>query len=285
MSPLESNLFKVFFGLYLASAFCYVLHAAFRTGWAARTASWLAFLGLLAHTGALLARSLWAGRVPYVTFYEFLIAFAWAMVAVYLVMQTRFSREDGDARLLGALVMPVALALVGYAAMRLPPHMQSPEKLMPVLKSYWLIFHIFTGVLGYAGAGVAFAAACAYLIKRALQGGKIALIERLPSLESLGDIEYRSVAFLFPFLTLMNITGAVWAYVAWGRYWGWDPKETWALITWLVYVFYMHARMRPAWQGKRASYVAIVGFVTVLFTFAGVSFLSVFSQSVHSYAQ
>ena len=107
---------------------------------------------------------------------------------------------------------------------------------------------------------------------------------RLPSEGALDRSVYRAVRFAFPFLTLVNVTGAVWAYNAWGRYWGWDPKETWSLITWMIYVFYLHARLRANWRPPQTNAVVVVGIVAILFTFLGVNQLAQFSSSLHSYA-
>ena len=107
---------------------------------------------------------------------------------------------------------------------------------------------------------------------------------RLPSSGVLDQATYRTVRFAFPFLTLLNITGAVWAYYAWGRYWGWDPKETWSLIMLLVYVFYLHARLQAEWRPARLNAVVLIGLATILFTFLGVNQLAAFSESLHSYA-
>jgi cytochrome c-type biogenesis protein CcsB len=110
------------------------------------------------------------------------------------------------------------------------------------------------------------------------------LDERLPAETALDRSVYRAVRFAFPFLTLVNVTGAVWAFNAWGRYWGWDAKETWALITWLIYVFYLHARLRAGWRPQQTNAVVLVGIIAILFTFLGVSQLATFSDSLHSYA-
>jgi cytochrome c-type biogenesis protein CcsB len=109
------------------------------------------------------------------------------------------------------------------------------------------------------------------------------LCDRTPSEVVLDRAIYRAVRFAFPFLTLVNVTGAVWAYSAWGRYWGWDPKETWSLITWMIYTFYLHARLRAGWRPAQVNAVVMVGIIAILFTFLGVNQLAAFSESLHSY--
>jgi cytochrome c-type biogenesis protein CcsB len=279
VAELETTLVRLTFGLYLAAALIYVAYVAARRERVGQFATAVAWLGVAANTAALVARGMAAGRVPYVTMYEYLMAFAWAVAALYLIFEWRFSSARSDLRPAGSLAMLLALGLLGYGTT------QSPyvEPLMPVLKSNWLIFHVFTAIIGYGAAGVATALAILYLA-RSRWPGENSWLRRLPSPADLDQAVYRGIAFAFPFLALVNITGAIWAYDAWGRYWGWDPKETWSLITWLVYAFYLHARLRSGWRGAKVNVVAIVGFATVMFTFIGVSLLSTFSQSVHSYA-
>jgi len=278
---LEASLVKLCFGLYLGGAVVYVIYAASNARRAGQLATALGWLGLGANTAALIARGVAAGRVPYVTMYEYLMAFAWAVAAVYLVFEWRYTAARADIRPAGALALLLAVGLLGYGS-SLPSEFKQAETLLPVLKSNWLIFHVFTAIVGYGAAGVATALAVLYLA-RSRWPGEDSWLRRLPSPADLDQAVYRGIAFAFPFLALVNITGAIWGYDAWGRYWGWDPKETWSLITWLVYAFYLHARLRSGWRGTKVNIVAIVGFATVMFTFIGVSLLATFSQSAHSY--
>jgi len=278
---MEATFIKLTFGLYLAAALIYIAYAAARWERAGQLATVVAWLGVAANTAALVARGVAAGRVPYVTMYEYLMAFAWALAAIYLIFEWRFSSARSDLRPAGSLAMLLALGLLGYGS-SLSPELKQAETLMPVLKSNWLIFHVFTAIVGYGAAGVATALAVLYLA-RSRWPGEDSWLRRLPSPADLDQAVYRGIAFAFPFLALVNITGAIWAYDAWGRYWAWDPKETWSLITWLVYAFYLHARLRSGWRGTKVNIVAIVGFATVMFTFIGVSLLATFSQSAHSY--
>jgi len=279
---MEATFIKLTFGLYLAAALIYVVYAAARWERLGQLATAVAWLGVAANTAALVARGVAAGRVPYVSMYEYLMAFAWAVAAIYLIFEWRFSSARSDLRPAGSLAMLLALGLLGYGS-SLSPELKQAETLMPVLKSNWLIFHVFTAIVGYGAAGVATALAVLYLA-RSRWPGEDSWLRRLPSPADLDQAVYRGIAFAFPFLALVNITGAIWGYDAWGRYWGWDPKETWSLITWLVYAFYLHARLRSGWRGAKVNIVAIVGFATVMFTFVGVNQLATFSQSLHSYA-
>ena len=282
METTEGTLVRLAFGLYLGAAVVYVIYAASQARRVGQLASAVAWLGLGANTAALVARGILAGRVPYVSLYEYLLAFAWAVAAVYLVFEWRYAAARGDLRPAGSLALLIAVGLLGYGS-SLSPELKHAETLMPVLKSNWLIFHVFTAVVGYGAAAVATALAVLYLA-RSRWPGPGSWLRRLPAPADLDQATYRCIAFAFPFLALVNITGAVWAYDAWGRYWGWDPKETWSLITWFVYVFYLHARVRSGWRGARLAWVAIIGFAIVMFTFLGVNLLATFSESLHSYA-
>ena len=135
---------------------------------------------------------------------------------------------------------------------------------MPALQHpLMLTTHVLFAVLGYGAAAVASAAGILYLLKPLVSWAGI------PSLDRLDELGYRAVVFAFPLLTVMNIQGAIWANIAWGKYWSWDPKETAALMTWLIYGAYIHARVTKDWRGNRAAWLLILGFVAVLFTFFG----------------
>jgi len=280
---LEANLFNAAFALYLLAVVAYVAFATTRHRAAAALAGGIGSLGLLAHTASLVARSVAAGRVPYVSMYEYLLAFTWAIVVVFMVLRmiAGARREALDSA--GAIVFTLVAGLLGYGS-KLPTELKQIEALMPILKSNWLIFHILTAVIGYGAAGVAAALSFLYCMLNILPAGAEKARARLPSQGALDWASYRCVLFAFPFLALLNITGAIWAYDAWGRWWGWDPKETWSLITFMVYVFYLHARLRAGWRGGKVNAVVLVGFVAVMFTFIGVNRLAAFSQSLHSYA-
>ncbi len=280
---LEHTLTQAAIGLYLAALLLYVagfINGSERMQKVATAAAWI---GLLSQAVMLGLRWSRAGHVPLVSMYEYLNAFA-AMVALcYLVFERKQKGWGAGAQALGAIAMLLAVGLLGYG-LRLPATMKQAEPLMPVLRSYWLVFHVSMAVIGYGAAALASALACLFFLRTKWGGERTWLHSRLPSPVILDQAVYRSVRFAFPFLTLLNITGAVWAYYAWGRYWGWDPKETWSLITWLVYVFYLHARLRAEWQPPKLNAVVLVGLATILFTFLGVNQLAAFSESLHSYA-
>ncbi|MGA1826490.1 MAG: c-type cytochrome biogenesis protein CcsB, partial [bacterium] len=179
---------------------------------------------------------------------------------------------------LGSFTLPLASLGLIYASI-LP---MTIKPLNPALQSYWLPIHAAFAFLGYASFALAFCVAIMYLLlERILKSKKIGpFYYRLPSLDLLDYIQHKSIVIGFPCLTLAIITGSMWANKAWGAYWSWDPKETWSLITWFIYNAIIHGRVGLGWRGKRASYLAIIGFLFVLFTFFGVNLLL---SGLHSY--
>ena len=151
---------------------------------------------------------------------------------------------------------------------------------MPALQSRWLGFHVSMAIISYGSFGVAFAVAMVLVFGNRLKAG--GLTDRhLPDEDTLDLIIYRAVALGFLFLSLCIVTGAIWAQKAWGSYWSWDPKETWSLITWIIYAIFLHLRLNRGWRGRKAAVFAIVGFLCVIFTYVGVNTLL---AGLHSYA-
>src|SRR5574340_92519 len=279
----EGLLFQAAMVLYLAALLGYLLRLTTRATKAASVATLLGWLGVAAQTAIFVMRGTEARHVPLVTMYEYLSAFAWMVALAYLVFQWRAGKDADTVQAAGAPALLLAVALLGYAS-TLPAQMKQSEELMPVLKSDWLILHVSVAVIGYGAAGLASALSLLFFISHRLGPISPWVRERVPSPQALDQAVYRAVRFAFPFLTLVNVTGAVWAYSAWARYWGWDPKETWSLTTWLIYAFYLHARQRAGWRPPQTNGVVVVGIAAILFTFLGVNQLAAFSNSLHSYA-
>ena len=239
----------------------------------AMSLTWLA-TGLL--TVALVLRGIWAGRVPWGNMYEFSISSAWGVLVVFLALSTR-----RDLRWLGLFVVAPALLTLGLAVTVL---YTEAAQLVPALKSYWLVIHVSAAIICAGAFTVAASSAGLSLIQSHRErAGKTwhGPMASVPSAEKLQTFTSRLIAFSFPLWTFSVIAGAIWAENAWGRYWGWDPKETWALITWLVYAAYLHARSTAGWRGDKASWIAILGLVTFLINYFGVN---IFVNSLHSYA-
>jgi cytochrome c-type biogenesis protein CcsB len=231
-------------------------------------------IGFASHTLALLTRYVEAGYTPVTNLHESLSFYAWMIIGVLLIANLKYR-----IKVLGSFLTPIALILMLFA-FALPKEILP---LAPVLRSFWHPFHVLFAFLGNAIFALAFCCGVMYLIQEhQLKSKRIgAITKRLPPLKVLDDLNYQAMTFGFPLLTLGIITGAIWAEYAWGRYWNWDPKETWSLITWFFYAAMLHQRLTVGWRGRKAAIMAIVGFLSVLFTFLGVNLLL---PGLHTYS-
>lgn len=223
------------------------------------------------HTIGLIMRwaesyQLGVGHAPLSNFYESLIFYGWCVSLVLVIMKKRLSYP-----VITFLAGLIALLFLGYASIS-PSVDRNIQPLVPALQSNWLHIHVFTCFLAYAAFVISFVCGLLYLFT---WKGVI------PAREVLDDINYRSVIVGFPMLSAGIFTGAVWAHYAWGSYWSWDPKETWSLITWIVYALFLHARLVRGWKGRKIALLSIVGFLSVIFTYFGVNFIL---SGLHSYA-
>ena len=259
----EPTLFSAAFVLYVLATLVYFAGLFARRDRWARGGLALALAGLLAHTAALVLRTAASGHAPFTNMYESLSFLSWAVVVALAV----FGRNPRLPNL-GPYLMLIVVALVALASSPLMPKDATP--LVPALQSYWLWLHVSVTLLGEAFFAVAFVASLLYL-----GAGPEEKKERLDALA------YRAVAVGFPLFTLGGLVfGMVWAYRAWGRYWAWDPKEVWSLITWFVFALYLHTRIVMGWKGRRSAWIAIAGFLAALFTYFGVNYLL---AGLHSY--
>jgi len=252
-----------------------------RDSWG-RLATYTAFTGLLAQTIALIWRwkvsyDLGIGHAPLSNFYESLVFFSWTIVFLYLIMERQLKNRS-----LGVFILPVSFLLMAFASIS-PDISSRIDPLIPALQSNWLTSHVLTCFMGYAAFTVAFGLGIMYFLKIAAAGKKgkmiAGFIHLLPDVDVADELMYQSAALGFVFLTLGIMTGSVWAHYAWGSYWSWDPKETWSLITWLIYALMLHTRHVRGWRGKRMALLSIIGFACVLFTYLGVNYLA----GLHSY--
>jgi cytochrome c-type biogenesis protein CcsB len=242
----------------------------------------LTWLGTLLLGAAILFRGLSAGRVPMGNMYEFSLAAGFAVSLTYCLMS--ISR---DLRWLGLFIAIPVLLDLGLALTVL---YTDSAQLVPALNSYWLAIHVSAAVVCIGAFTIGAALSGLYLVAQSAEdrvlagkepGRSAAIAARIPSADRLDLMSYRIHAFMFPIWTFAVIAGAIWAEAAWGRYWGWDPKETWAFITWVIYAAYLHARATAGWRGKKAAYVAIAGYATILFNYFVVN---IFVQGLHSYS-
>lgn len=207
---------------------------------------------------SILIRSIAAERVPLSNMYEFSSTFLFLIGLIYLL----FERSYG-VRQLGAIVLPIAVGMTIYV-WSLPVELREINPLIPALQNRPLMtVHVSMAILAYATFAVSFAAAVLYLIAAKRN------VTWLPSTDLLDDVGYRAVTIGFPALALVLILGSVWAHRAWGSYWSWDPKETAALFTWLVYGVYLHTRSLRSWRGTRSAVILLFGFAAVVFTYYG----------------
>jgi len=271
---MDIHFFKFASLFYLLGTLFYSVYIILLKNSLSKLAAAIVTIGFASHSLALLTRYVEAGYTPVTNLHESLSFFAWMIIGILLIANLKYK-----IKVLGAFLTSIALILMLFA-FALPKEILP---LAPVLRSFWHPFHVTFAFLGNAIFTLAFCCGVIYLIQEhQLKSKKMgAIAKRLPSLKVLDDLNYRALTFGFPLLTLGIITGAVWAEYAWGRYWGWDPKETWSLITWFLYAAMLHQRLTVGWRGRKAAIMAIVGFMSVLFTFLGVNLLL---PGLHAYS-
>jgi len=276
----DTQILSIVTFIYLGGFLAYITHSLTGKPFIGLLGTVALVAGFLAHTAALLLRWKAAYAVgynhpPLTNFYESLIFFSWAIILIYILMEWRTRT-----RILGLFIVPVAFLALAFAS--LSPDMNTRiQPLIPALQSNWLTSHVLTCFMGYAAFTTAFGAGILFMIGDFGKGGAgtSGILPRIPAPEMLEELIYKSVLLGFILLTLGIFTGSVWAHYAWGSYWSWDPKETWSLITWLIYAILLHGRYVQGWRGRRLATTALVGFAAVLFTYLGVNYL----PGLHSY--
>jgi cytochrome c-type biogenesis protein CcsB len=263
----------------------------------------------------LCSRWIVAGYFPLSNLYESLLFLTWILLTIYLYLEFKTK-----SKLLGAVLLPITLLINGFANLTLSAEMQKSSPLVPALQSNWLMMHVSMMMLSYATLIIGSLFCILFLVLSKLQDVDLQLVEESPSLvfynldyyevklfskknessksanlsfdadvqemallrllKSLDNWSYRIIGLGFPFLTIGIIAGGVWANEAWGSYWSWDPKETWALITWLVFATYLHSRITKGWKGKKTAILGGVGFFVIWICYLGVNFLG---KGLHSY--
>lgn len=235
----------------------------------------LMILGFLILAVAVTSRGLSAHRVPWGNMYEFSISGAFALSTAYL-----FALRKWKASWLG---LPVSLGILLTLGTAITVLYRPSEQLVPALKSPWLALHVSAAIISGGVFLVANLVAATYLWMEAIEkkGPRPLWAEKIPSLDALDQLSYRLIAFVFPLWTFAIIAGAIWAESAWGKYWGWDPKETWAFITWVAYAAYLHARVTVGWRGKRAAWLCIFAGSTFLFNYI---YVNIWGTGLHTYS-
>jgi cytochrome c-type biogenesis protein CcsB len=235
----------------------------------------LTVIGFLLSVTGVVMRALAADRAPWGNMFEFTITAMVFVVGAYLILVWR-----AGLRWLG---LPVTLLAAVGNGLAVTVFYVAVAPLVPALHSVWFLIHIVAAAISGAAFNVGGVMSIFYLIKkRAEERGTVhGYLERLPDSRKIDLIAYRFLAFAFPLWTFTVVAGAIWAEYAWGRYWGWDPKETWALVTWVIYACYLHARSTAGWRGTRAAVIAIIGLASFWFNFVGINLLV---SGLHSYA-
>ncbi|SNR58595.1 c-type cytochrome biogenesis protein CcsB [Desulfurobacterium atlanticum] len=328
--------FNIGMVLFLAASVFYTIHVFSKSEKMGKIATYIALAGVIVQGIAFVLRGMEKAQLnmvddwlafykyaPFTNMYESLMLFGWTIVVIYLIFERKYRNK-----IFGMFVMP--LAVISEASTQILGFNPEAQPLVPALQSNWLLFHVVTSFIGYAGFAVSAGVAYAYFAKRddtnstdwivlflstifiaffitysayrtsvflfflisaVIAAGVVGFLywmnksgfaKKLPTVETLEDIMYQAAAVGFVFLTLGIILGAVWAKYAWGGYWSWDPKETWSLITWLVYSVYLHARYVKGLSGKPLAHFTIIGFLSVVFTYYGVNLIL---PGLHSYAQ
>ena len=252
----------------------------------------------------LCSRWIVAGYFPLSNLYESLLFLTWTLLTIYLYIEYKT-----NSKLIGAVLIPVALFINGFANLTLSADMQKSSPLVPALQSNWLMMHVSMMMLSYATLIMGSLLCILFLVISKNQeidlkagentdiplynvmvdyyenqvfspSNEISEVGRLKLLQSLDNWSYRIIGLGFPFLTIGIIAGGVWANEAWGSYWSWDPKETWALITWIIFATYLHARITKGWEGKKTALLGSIGFFVIWICYLGVNFLG---KGLHSY--
>jgi len=263
--------------IYFISFVLYLLRIILKREWPGRAASLLTSLGFVAQTLALVLRwresyLLKIGHIPLTNFYESLIFFSWMIIMIYLIVERRIG-----SRASGVFTVPLAFLAMAYASFS-PDINNRIEPLIPALQSNWLTSHVFSCFTGYAAFAVSFGFALLYLLKNKA-GKNSGFTSMIPELTVLEQLICRTAVFGLIFLTMGIVIGSIWAHHAWASYWNWDPKETWALVTWFIYAVMIYFRYVRKSSGKRLAVIAVIGFVSVLFTYLGINYF----PGLHSY--
>ena len=217
------------------------------------------------------------GHAPVSNIYEVFILLFCITSIIYLQWEKRY-----EAKAMGAFVMVLVAAGVFFSIWLESVGQAEIKPLVPALQSYWMKIHVPMNFVGYGAFAVACGAGMAYLTRMWLEARGSKMVAVFPSLEALDQLAYKSVAVGFPAFTLATILGAAWAAEAWGGYWSWDPKETWALIVWLVYGAYLHVRISHGWHGKTLAWWTVIAFLVTVFCFLGVN---MYLAGLHSYGR
>ena len=305
-NEIQNSLSNSVFAFLLLAMICYWINLFFfnKTNFLSNLGKLSILIGNVTLFFILCSRWIIAGYFPLSNLYESLLFLTWTLLTIYMYIE-----RQTKSKLIGVILIPVALLLNGFANLTLSPEMQKSSPLVPALQSNWLMLHVSMMLLSYATLIIGSLLCILFLVisdykevdlkksnnfsfplhnvmldyyefkllfsqKYVTDRGKLKL------LQNLDNWSYRIIGLGFPFLTIGIISGGVWANEAWGSYWSWDPKETWALITWFVFASYLHARITKGWTGKKTAVLGGLGFFVIWICYLGVNFLG---KGLHTY--
>ena len=302
----QNFLSNIVFAILLTTMILYWISLAFfnQTNLLVKIASFNIIVADILLFFILCSRWIVAGYFPLSNLYESLLFLNWTLLTLYIYIESKTKGKS-----IGAILIPVALLINGFANLTLSPEMQKSSPLVPALQSNWLMMHVSMMLLSYGTLIVGSLLCLLFLVISKYKDVNLKIIDdsasplynimldyyegqvlmpsneisefgKLKLLQSLDNWSYRIIGLGFPFLTIGIISGGVWANEAWGSYWSWDPKETWALITWLVFATYLHARITKGWKGKKTAILGGLGFFVIWICYLGVNFLG---KGLHSY--
>lgn len=259
--------------LYAISTALYVYCFTFQKEQKLPLAGLIAAVGLLPESASLVIRWIDQGHGPYMTYFEGINSMVWVGMVIFSVLQWRMPAY----RFLGIGIMPISFLLIGGAVLQ----NSGLEPVPPTFNTFWLLIHVAFAKLSYGACLIATGFGMVYLIKKKQQNqGELSpFYRRIPALEVLDELSYKFTAFGFIMIIVMIISGAIWANKAWGRYWGWDPVETWSLISWLLYGLSLHLRFTFGWRGSKAAWYSVAALTVLLFSIFGVA---LFYAGAHS---
>nr|QJH88246.1 CcsA [Pterocladia lucida] len=300
-TSIENNFINLSFGLLIVTLISYWFTIIFQQSKQSHKFGTLSTIVINILIGSsLFIRWISHGYFPLSNLYESLLFLSWGITLVHLILE-----QQNNSKIIGAISIPITLFTVAFANLSLPIDMKKAIPLVPALRSNWLMMHVSIMMISYATLIIGSLLSILFLIiskgkNISLKGNyyNIQNIEfkyknnyidnidykiydnKINLLQRIDNLSYRTIGLGFPLLTVGIIAGAVWANEAWGSYWSWDPKETWALITWLVFASYLHSRLTKSWQGKKPALLAAIGFIIIWVCYLGVNFLG---KGLHSY--
>ncbi len=250
---------------YAISSIVFIYCLVFRKEEKINSALVIAFTGLLFHSVSIAMRWIETEHGPYVSMYEVLSKYAWFSVVIFLLVQHKYEKI----KIAGSIIMPAALLIMGFGS----TYSRDIQTIPASLRSYWLIAHVVFANLAFGSLLVATGIAILYILKERKPGETGAFYDKLPTLGVMEEMMHQFVAAGILFLSIMIGAGAIWANQTWGRYWGWDPTETWSLIVWFVYGICLHLRMNAGWSGRKIAWYIILSIFILAFALFGVGYV------------